>query len=225
MRKISIIIPALNEADYIEGCLSGLQGLRNRGHEVIVVDGGSTDSTQALALPLSDKVLQHEKGRARQMNAGARAASGDILLFLHADACLPPNADEYILACIKDNTCSWGRFDVELSGAHWLFRIIEWCMNLRSRITGIVTGDHAMFMTRPLYEKVGGFDEIELMEDIAMSRKLNQIVNPVSLGQKVITSSRRWEKNGIFRTIVKMWCLRLAYFLGADPIRLSKQYD
>ena len=225
MRKISIIIPALNEADHIETCLSGLQGLRNGGHEVIVVDGGSTDNTQKLAMPLVDKILQHEKGRARQMNAGAGVASGDILLFLHTDTCLPQNIDKHILACIKESENCWGYFNVRLSGAHWLFRVIEWCMNLRSRITGIVTGDQAMFMTRLLYKHVKGFDEIELMEDIAMSSKLNRIVKPVCLKQRVITSSRRWERNGIVHTIFKMWRLRLAYYLGADPVSLARQYD
>jgi len=225
VRKISIIIPALNEADHIETCLSGLQGLRNGGHEVIVVDGGSTDNTQKLAMPLVDKILQHEKGRARQMSAGAKSASGDIFLFLHADTCLPENADEHMLACIKESEYCWGYFNVQLSGTHWLFRMIERCMNLRSRMTGIATGDQAIFMTRWIYEEVGGFGEIALMEDIVMSGKLCRIIKPVCLRQKVITSSRRWERNGIVHTIFKMWRLRLAYYLGADPVSLARQYD
>ena len=225
MRKISIIIPVLNEEDQIEICLSGLQELRSRGHEVIVIDGESTDNTQVLAMPFAYKTIQHEKGRARQMNAGTKKTGGDILLFLHADTRLPQDADKHILAAIKESEHCWGYFNVQLSGAHWLFRIIERCMNLRSWTTGIATGDHAIFMTRWIYEEVGGYEEIELMEDIAVSSKLNQIVKPVSLREKVITSSRRWEQNGIIRTIFKMWRLRLAYFIGVTPATLVKQYD
>jgi len=158
------------------------------------------------------------------MNAGAKVATGDILLFLHADTWLPDDADRHLLARLGDGG-GWGRFDVRLSGKHPLYRLIELGMNLRSRLTGIATGDQAMFMSRRLFDRVGGFKEMDLMEDIDMSRRLKRISRPVCLRQNVITSSRRWERNGILRTVFTMWYLRLAWFLGRDVRRLAEKYD
>ncbi len=163
-------------------------------------------------------------GRAAQMNRGAAIAHGEILLFLHVDTRLPPNADRLITAALDGAGHRWGRFDVRLSGHHPLLRIVEGLMNLRSRLSGISTGDQAIFVRRADFESVGGFPDIALMEDIALSRRLKRLARPCCLRQRLVTSSRRWEANGIVRTIALMWWLRLAYFLGADPARLRKRY-
>jgi len=222
--KISIIIPTLNEARMIPGTLFVLQPLRRSGHEVIVVDGGSHDGTGGIAQPLSDQFIRSPRGRARQLNAGARIAKGDILLFLHADTLLPESADLLILDGLETSRRNWGHFDVRLSGRHPLLRAVEYLMNWRSRLTGIATGDQAIFVKKELFERVGGFPEIELMEDIALSKTLKRYGPALCLSQGVVTSSRRWERNGILRTIFLMWRLRLVYALGADPGRLAKLY-
>lgn len=220
-RCISIIVPTLNEAHDITATLTRLQALRQAGHEVIVVDGGSTDDTVIHAAPLADHLVLAPRERARQMNAGAAAATGDVLLFLHADTMLPLDAAAHITA---DHSHIWGRFDVRLTGTHPLLRIVESMMNLRSRITGIATGDQALFVERALFLAVGGFPEQPLMEDIALSRTLKRHGRPLCLRAKVTTSSRRWEQNGVCATILLMWRLRLAYFLGADPVHLARLY-
>ncbi len=221
---ISFIIPVLNEGALITHSLSVLQPLRSRGHEVIVADGGSKDSSAAESQPLADRVVLSLAGRSRQMNAGAREARGEVLLFLHADTRLPEGADRLILSEMKRHGRIWGRFDVRLSGSHPLFRVVEWLMNWRSRLSGIATGDQGIFVRREVFQSVGGFPEIDLMEDIALSRLLKKSGLPLCLRQKVVTSSRRWEKNGILRTVLLMWRLRLAYFLGADPGKLARRY-
>ncbi len=220
--RLSIILPTLNEAHGIVPCLQPLQALRTRGHEIILADGGSRDATVTLAEPWVDKVIHSGRGRAVQMNAGARAAQGDVLLFLHADTRLPPDADALILNALQAR--GWGRFDVRLSGSQLLLRVVATLMNWRSRLTGIATGDQAIFVRRALFEKVGGFPEIPLMEDIALARALKKCGPPLCLKQRVLTSSRRWEQHGILRTIFLMWRLRLAYALGADPAQLVKRY-
>ena len=222
---ISIIVPTINEGRTIDSCLRQLSGMRNRGHEVIVVDGGSDDDTLVTARPLADKVIQNQKGRARQMNAGAGLAKGDIYLFLHADTILPGDADRLILDCVKLYPDFWGRFDVKLSGTHWLLRVIGLFMNFRTRITGIVTGDHGIFVSRRWFETIGGYETIDIMEDISISKRLKRLGRPVCLKASVITSSRRWEENGILRTVFKMWRLRLAYALGVNPDHLVTQYE
>ncbi len=220
-RRISIIVPTLNEAYGITATLTPLQTLRQAGHEVIVVDGSSTDDTVAYAAQLVDHLVTSPRGRARQMNAGATAATGDVLLFLHADTMLPLDALAHVTA---GHSQLWGRFDVRLTGTHSLLRIVESMMNLRSRLTGIATGDQALFVERALFLAVGGFPDQPLMEDIALSRTLKRHGRPLCLRAKVTTSSRRWEQNGVWSTILLMWRLRLAYFLGADPARLARQY-
>lgn len=222
--KISIIIPILNEAELIPQTLSALKPLRTMGHEVIVVDGGSEDDSPARSRLLADQVIRSPQGRSRQMNAGARVASGEILLFLHADTSLPVEADGLIFSGMGETGRSWGRFDVRLSGERSLFRLIESLMNLRSRLTGIATGDQAIFVKRRVFERVGGFPEIDLMEDIALTKALKREGRPLCLRQRVVTSSRRWEEYGVIRTVLLMWSLRLAYFLGADPDRLARLY-
>jgi len=220
----TIVIPTLNEEAEIHACLMKLQRLREEGFEVIVVDGGSFDKTPQLLEGLCDQFISTRQGRAGQMNAGARQARGEFIFFLHVDTQLPDKFSEVIISIEADRFC-WGRFDVTLSGKHWSFRIIESMMNLRSRLTGIATGDQVIFVSKKLYQEVDGFPEIALMEDIVMSRSLKNISSPLCLRHKVLTSSRRWEKHGIISTIFKMWWLRFSYCIGIDPIKLARQYD
>lgn len=224
--KLSIIIPTLNEAEIIKKTLLGLQDLRSSGHEVIVVDGGSDDDTRPIARPLVDRLISSGKGRAIQMNTGARDANGDVLLFLHADTCLPPQADQIINKGLQASNRVWGRFNVRLSGSHFILRIIERMMNIRSRLTGIATGDQAIFVRRDVFRHVGGFTESGLMEDIAISKKLlRHAGSPLCLHQNILTSSRRWEQHGMIKTILLMWRLRLAFFFGRDTDKLASLYN
>ena len=217
--RISIVVPVLDEAARIVADLEALQSLRAAGPEVIVVDGGSRDRSAELAAPLADRVLRAPRGRASQMNAGARVARGEVLLFLHADTRLPREAASAVLA-----RGDWGRFDVAIEGRHALLPVVARMMNLRSRLTGIATGDQAIFVRRTLFERLGGYAEIPLMEDIELSRRLRRVARPVCLRLRAVTSGRRWEMRGVLRTVVLMWRLRLAYSLGADPRRLAERY-
>ncbi len=220
---LSIVVPTLNESKQIEHCLNGLQLLRQQGHEIIVVDGGSNDNTVSLALPLCDRVIQSKKSRAIQMNSGAAEATGHCILFLHADTTLSSDVVNFFLE-VQNIEKKWGRFDIRLSGRDGLFRIIETCMNIRSRITGIATGDQAVFVGKELFNEINGFPEIALMEDIAISRLLLKRSKPICFRERVISSSRRWEENGIIKTILKMWAIRFLYFFHVDANRLAKIY-
>jgi len=222
--SLSIIIPAFNEAEGIAATLDSLQPLRKRGVEVIVVDGGSSDDTVGLARDRADQVFVSPPGRARQMNAGAAAARGEILCFLHADSRLPEGADGLIVEGLARSRRSWGRFDVVIAGTHPMLRVIGWMMNRRSRLTGIATGDQGLFLTRSLFEAAGRFPEIALMEDIAFTRQLKRYGPPLCIAHRLTTSGRRWEKHGLWRTVLLMWRLRLAYWLGTDPDRLAERY-
>jgi rSAM/selenodomain-associated transferase 2 len=221
--RISLVIPCLNEAATCVRRLEDLQHLRREGHELILVDGGSEDGTLELSRPLVDLAMASPPGRAAQMNLGAEAARGDLLWFLHLDTGLPDGAAAQVQKAATEGP-GWGRFDVRLSGSRPMFRLIERMMNLRSRLTGMVTGDQCMFVRRDLFEQVGGFPRIALMEDLAISRRLKRIARPACLRSRVVTSSRRWERDGVWRTIFLMWFLRAAYFLGADPDRLARVY-
>ena len=222
---LSIIVPCLNEAEGIADALFALAPLRARGAEVIVVDGGSRDGTVERAAAHADCVISAPRGRASQMNAGAARARGEILLFLHADTLLPESADALIVEGLQRLRRGWGRFDVAISGSHPLLRVVAWLMNARSRLTGIATGDQAIFATRSLFTAAGGYPDIALMEDIALCKRLKRFGPPLCLKHRLTASGRRWEKHGVVRTILLMWRLRLAYWLGADPRKLAVRYD
>ena len=217
--RLSIVMPVLNEARGLRAALEALAPLRRRGHELIVVDGGSEDGSAELAAGRCDLVLRAVRGRAAQMNAGARAASGTCLVFLHADTRLPEAAERAIFDALR--TRAWGRFDVRIGGRHPLLALVAGLMNLRSRLTGIATGDQAIFVRRTAF---GGFPEIALMEDVAFCKAMKPVSPPACLREQVRTSGRRWERRGVLRTIFLMWRLRLAYALGADPEQLAERY-
>jgi rSAM/selenodomain-associated transferase 2 len=221
---LSIIIPCLNEAEGIAESLQALAPLRARGAEIVVVDGGSTDTTLEIARLHADQVLTAPRGRAKQMNAGAARARGDLLLFLHADCGLPRAADGLIVDGLNRAHKTWGRFDVTLSGSHPLLCVVGAMMNLRSRLTGIATGDQGLFVTRSLFEAAGRYPDIALMEDIALSRNLKRYGKPLALRHRLTVSGRRWEKHGVLRTILLMWQLRFHYWRGADPDTLAARY-
>ena len=221
--RLTIIIPALDEAAIIAAALQAVKPLRARGAEVIVVDGGSSDSTIALARPLADRVIAGPRNRGAAMNAGASLGSGDAFVFLHADTSLPKDADHLIAAALSYHRC-WGRFDLRIAGRHRLLGFVARMINWRSRLTGIATGDQAIFVSREAFWSLGGFPDLPLMEDIALSRKLKAHCRPICIAQPVVTSGRRWDERGLCRTIVLMWRLRLAYYLGAQPARLALRY-
>jgi len=223
--QISFIIPTLNEETVVGATLQTLQSPRGRGHEVIIVDGGSEDGTLAACMGLVNQVVPSERGRARQMNAGATVAHGDVLLFLHADTQLPDDADFRVLGALARAECVWGRFDIRLAGGNPVYRLIEYMMNLRSRVSGIASGDQAIFVRRSIFQTIGGYPDIPLMEDIAICRALKRFARPYCLRVRAVTSCRRWEQRGILRTMIRMWCLRLAYALGVSAQRLAGFYN
>lgn len=218
--KFSIIIPTLNEDQILASCLRPLQPLRGNC-EIIIVDAASEQP--CVPTDLADQIICSGKGRALQMNIGASHASGDILIFLHADTCLPEHALQLIEQHLGGK--QWGRFDIQLIGNHALLKVIAWLMNRRSRLTGIATGDQVIFVTRAAFAAVGHYPEIALMEDIALSKMLKKISPPLCLKAKVKSSGRRWENKGLYRTILLMWSLRLRYFFGADPQLLAALYS
>jgi rSAM/selenodomain-associated transferase 2 len=225
MVRLSVVIPTLNEGERIAATLRALAPAQRRGAELIVVDGGSEDRTMALAAAMADRVLSAARGRAAQLNAGAAAASGSVLLFLHADSQPPPAFDHVLLAAVAQRELAWGRFDVRIASARRTLDLVAAMMNLRSRLTGIATGDQGIFATRALFERLGGFPLQPLMEDIAFSREAKRLAAPVCLRSRIVTSGRRWERHGVAKTILLMWRLRLAYFCGADPRDLALRYD
>jgi rSAM/selenodomain-associated transferase 2 len=221
--RLSVIVPVWQEAATIRDTLNHLRPLRAAGHEVIVVDGGSDDGTARLAEGHCDRVVQCGRGRAAQMNAGAHAARGDILLFLHADTQLP-DSTRVVLEQFNASCKAWGRFDVRLSGERVLYRVIAWFMNQRSWLTGIATGDQAVFVRRPVFEALRGFKEMPLMEDVELSSRLRLVSRPFRVTDPVITDSRRWEQQGAWRTILLMWRLRWRYWRGDSPETLVILY-
>lgn len=222
--RLSIVIPTLDEAAGIEAVLENLQAMRARGVELLVVDGGSQDATVSISTRKADQVINAARGRARQMNVGAAAARGDALLFLHADTLLPPDADRLVCAGLDTGKQVWGRFDIRIVGRPRMLRVVSWMMNLRSRLTGIASGDQALFMTRATFDAAGGFPEQPLMEDIEISRRLLALSRPCCLAGPALTSGRRWESHGVWRTIFLMWRLRWRYARGESPANLAEWY-
>jgi len=225
--RLAIIVPVLDEAAQIEPCLAALAQLRQRGVQVIVADGGSRDQTVRLAAPLCDRVVSAARGRSLQMNAGARseqARGADVLLFLHVDARLPADADRLVFRALGNSRARWGRFDVKLQGRSIGLGLIATMMNLRSRATGICTGDQAIFVEQGTFLALEGFAPIGLMEDVEFCRRARQLSWPVAVRPPLTASARRWDQAGLWRTVLLMWWLRLAYFLGADPQTLARRY-
>src|SRR5580698_11120155 len=222
MRRLTIVVPVLNEAAIVVDTLTALTPLRARGAEIIVVDSGSSDGSPDLARPLADRLIAAPRGRGAPLNAGAALGTGDALLFLHADTALPQDADRFIAAALMRR--AWGRFDLRIAGRHPLLAVVARMINLRSRLTGIATGDQAIFVSRKAFEAVGGFPDLPLMEDIAIARRLKRLCRPFCLATPAVTSGRRWEYHGVLRTVLLMWRLRLAYYLGVAPTHLAAQY-
>jgi rSAM/selenodomain-associated transferase 2 len=221
--NLSIIIPAFNEEGTIRKTLQQAI-LTTSADEVIVVDGGSRDATREVAKGLVSQLIESPQGRALQMNAGAKAAHGDVLLFLHADTILPLETKEVILAAFSDPQVVGGWFGIHLDRSGWLYGLVAFLVSLRSRLTKIATGDQAIFVRREVFERLGGFSEIPLMEDVEFSRRLKRLGKIACLHQKVVTSARRWERHGPIKTILLMWRLRFLYFMGVSPDRLRNHY-
>lgn len=218
---ISVVVPALNEANGIE---EALRAAREPGvAEIIVVDGGSDDETRSRAATAADRVLSSPRGRAAQMNAGAAVARGDVLLFLHADTRLPEGFAPAVQHAIEDGAVG-GRFDVVLGGSHWFLPVIARLMNARSRLTGVATGDQAIFVRRDVFVRMRGFAALPLMEDVEFTSRLRRVGRFAALPLRVTTSARRWEENGVARTVLLMWALRLAYACGVPADRLARAY-
>ncbi len=220
---IGVVIPVLNEWQRVESLLEKAEEWHVG--EVIFVDGGSTDGTQDILDALGAHWIASRQGRALQMNEAARRVRGDILVFLHADTDVGEDAFKLISVLFERYPdIVGGRFDVRLSGKGVMFRVIEFMINLRSRLTRISTGDQAMFVRRDVFESLGGFPEQPILEDIEFSRRLKRAGHVICLRNKVVTSSRRWEQHGIFRTVLLMWKIRLFYWFGVSPDRLAKMY-
>lgn len=221
---VSIIVPVLDEASLLPEAMQRLTPLVARGVEVIVVDGGSADGSAELAERPGVRVIRARRGRATQMNAGAEFARGDTLLFLHADTALPETAVAALCGALAGGEEVWGRFDVALRNAGPLLRLVARLINLRSRLSGIATGDQAMFVSARAFAAAGGFPDQPLMEDIELSKRLLRLSRPACLRERVVTSARRWETHGVLRTILLMWRLRWQYWRGRPAEQLARDY-
>lgn len=224
MSGLSIIIPVLNEEHFLAVNKERLVSLLQEGHEILIVDGGSQDDSVSIARSLGCEVFCTRASRGHQLGYGANRSKNDVLLFLHADTHLPSHTAKMVAQALVGPEQRWGRFDVRFSNPHPVFRVIAWFMNKRSCLTGIVTGDHALFIKRELYFSCGGYRDVPLMEDVELCRRLKKHASPVCLSEEVVTSSRRWEQNGIFKTVIMMWWLRLMFFFGWSPEKLARLY-
>ena len=224
MPKASIIIPVLNEAEHLVSRLKALQSFREQDIELILVDGGSSDHTQLLAEGWVDQLICSAAGRALQMNSGAHQATGTWLFFLHIDTRLSAEAEKALLSIVSNEAPNWGRFDVLIEGKHPLLGLVANMMNLRSRLSGIATGDQLIFVHRSLFDAVGAFPKQPLMEDVELSKRLKKIQPPLCFSERVITSGRRWDQNGFWSTVILMWSLRWRYWRGETADELVKEY-
>ena len=222
---LSIIIPTLNEADRLPRLLDQLSHARARGAEVVVVDGGSEDGSARIAQEAGARVIWSPRGRATQLQAGVDASHGDAIWLLHADSDIDPMSDQHVVWALADSLRPWGRFSVRLDGVHPMLPIIACMMNLRSRLTGVATGDQGLFMRREFLERVGGIPQQALMEDVELCKRLRDHCSPICLGKRVTSSGRRWEHHGVWRTIALMWRLRYDYWRGADVAALAARYQ
>ncbi len=234
LNNVSIVIPILNESESLSRLLAHLAQLQPLPQQVILVDGGSTDDSVMLAkqtikrltsankLVLNWQIVESTAGRAAQMNAGAALATGEVLLFLHADTLLPRDAIAQVVAATK--TAQWGRFDVRLDSDQPMLKLVSTMINLRSRLSAIATGDQAIFITRALFEQLGGYPEQPLMEDVELCKRLKGVAKPACLNSKVTTSARRWQQHGTWRTIGLMWQLRFDYWRGVSADNIKARY-
>lgn len=223
----AIVIPVLNEAEQLRILLPQLQHLKAEWL-LVVVDGGSRDETATIANKHAHYCLSSTKGRAPQQNAGARHLrplldASALLVFLHADTRLPEHFSQ-AMHSFQESSSGWGRFDLRLSGSQPCFRVIERLINWRSRLTGIATGDQALFFKLDFFFHLQGFPQQPLMEDIEICLRAKKQSRPFYSSAKVTTSSRKWEREGILRTIVLMWCCRAAYFFGVSAERIHDWY-
>lgn len=221
---LAVIIPVLNDATALEKNLKSWTSRRSRELAIITVDGGSEDDSFEIASSLSDHCLATQRGRATQMNAGAEIATSQYYLFLHADTFITEGGYRSLLECLQNTRPAWGFFLVSLNNPNPIYRIIEKMMNWRSTVTRVATGDQCLFVSTDAFEHVGGFEDAQLMEDVAISKRLRQLAQPSIIKMPVQTSTRRWEKHGVVKTILLMWLLRAAYFLGVSPERLHRLY-
>jgi rSAM/selenodomain-associated transferase 2 len=219
---LSVVIPMLNEETQLPDLVHNLRSNLPRETEIVVVDGGSTDASVEVCRNAGLKVVTSAAGRALQMNRGAQDVRGDVILFLHADTRLPPQAFDLIQTAMEK--CVWGRFDIKIEGAPQFLKVVAWLINLRSRITGIATGDQAIFVKSNVFKEMGGFPRQPLMEDVDLSAQLKKRSRPACLRTVVRTSGRRWEKHGVFRTIVLMWWLRWQHWIGVPLERIARSY-
>ena len=214
----------LNEAAAIASTL----GACRRGApdaEIVVVDGGSIDASVAIAQPLCDTVIGASRGRAHQMNAGARESHGGVLVFVHADTTVPSSFAADIASALSDPAVVGGRFDVRLDSSALPYRIIGAMISIRSRISRTGTGDQAIFVRRDVFDRLGGFPELELCEDLEFARRLKRAGRVACLRARVTTSARRWSRDGVIRTVVRMWLIRAMYLMGVAPARLKRMYS
>ena len=223
LAKISIIIPVFNEAEIIEDSLLRLR--ENSDIEIIVVDGGSQDNTVTLAQNLGVKVVTSpHPGRANQMNFGASVATGDILLFLHIDTRLPPNFPRIIRAILSEEKIIAGAFQLAINSEKKSLKIIEAMVNLRSHLFSLPYGDQAIFLKASTFQNHGGFPPLPIMEDFVLMRQLKRQGKIKIAVEKVLTSSRRWDSLGVWRTTLINQLIIIGYFLGISPTKLQKLY-
>jgi rSAM/selenodomain-associated transferase 2 len=223
VRTLSIIVPMLNEEPTVAATLTALR----RGApqtEIVVVDGGSADASIAAATPLADRVISAPRGRSRQLNAGAAAASGDVLAFVHADTIVPAGFAAAIARALDNPAVAGGRFDVEIDDPRLAYRLIGALISIRSRLGRTATGDQAIFVRRDVFDRLGGFPDLELCEDLDFARRLKRAGRVACLRERVITSARRWQRDGLARTVLRMWTIRTLYLLGVPPARLARHY-